>query len=88
MARSYRNSLIRIKANVYITSSHRTSLVRQRGRRSIVLEHSMFSMMYAMWNNLIGRKYYNGYITELNKVKQRELIPKVEVDNFNSLLIK
>ena len=25
-------------------------------------------------------------ITELNKVRQTELIPQVEVDNFNSLL--
>ena len=53
MARSYRNMLIRIKANVYITEefnySHGTSLVHQRGRRSIVLEHSVFSMVYAMW---------------------------------------
>ena len=61
MAGSYRNMLIRIKANVYITEefnySHGTSLVHQRGRRSIVLEHNMFSMMYAIWNNLIGRKY-------------------------------
>ena len=48
-----RNTLIRIKANVYITEvfnySHGTSLVHQRGRRSIVLEHSVFSMVYAMW---------------------------------------
>ena len=61
MAKSYRNTLIRIKANVYITEvfnySHGTSLVHQRGRRSIVLEHSVFSMMYAIWNNLIGRTY-------------------------------
>ena len=47
MARSYRNTFIRIKANVYITEvfnySHGTSLVHQRGLRSIVLEHNMLS---------------------------------------------
>ena len=52
MAKSYRNTLIRIKVNVYATEvfnySHGTSLVHKRGRRSIVLEHSVFSMMYAI----------------------------------------